>query len=63
MVKDAVEYTNRTGLDGMALSPLQLEMRMRVLREQDRRQRMDMAAAVAVAMSGKEEAWKELAKQ
>lgn len=60
MVKQAVDYTNRTGIDGLALSPLQLEMRMRVLRQQELRDRMNIARAVATAMSGDEKAWKEL---
>lgn len=58
----AVDYTNRTGRDGLAMSPLQLMFAMRVLRDQERKERLDMAAAVATAMSGKEEAWKDLAR-
>lgn len=56
MVKAAIDYTNRTGIDGMRLSPLQLEMRMRVLREQERRERLDMARAVAAAMTADDKA-------
>src|SRR5690606_37617862 len=51
MVKAAIEYTDRTGFDGLALSPFQLQMRTRLLEEQERRGRFDMARAVAAAMS------------
>ena len=62
LVKLAVDYTNRTGRDGLAMSPLRLQFAIRVLRDQDRRQRIDIAEAVATAMSGKEEHWKALAR-
>ena len=62
LVKNAVDYTNRTGRDGLAMSPLQLQFALHVLRDQDRRDRMAMAEAVAVAFSSKEEDWKALSR-
>jgi hypothetical protein len=58
----AVDYTNRTGRDGMALSPLQLSFAMGVLRERERRERIDMAEAMSAAMTGNKDLLEHIAR-
>ena len=60
MLKSAVDYTNRTGIDGLSLSPLQLEMRLRLLQEKEKRERVNMARAISAALTDDKEARREL---
>lgn len=56
VVRDASEYTVRTGRDGFALSPFELSFAIRTLAEVDRSERNFMAQAVAAAMGNDESA-------
>lgn len=53
IVKDATEYTVRTGRDGLDLSPVALQFALRVLADVDRSNRISMVYAVAAAMGDK----------
>ena len=57
MIRDALEYEVRTGRDPWGLSPFQISVRLRSLREIDRTTNFGRAVASAAGM-GSEEAWK-----
>lgn len=54
MVKDATEYTLRTGRDGLDLSPAALGFAMRAQADLDRSARIDMVNAIAAALGDKD---------
>ena len=56
LVRDAAEYTVRTGRDGFALSPFELSFAIRTFAEIDRSERNFTAQAVAAAMGNEESA-------
>jgi hypothetical protein len=54
MIKDATEYTLRTGRDGLDLSPAALGFAIRMQADLDRSTRIDMVNAIAAALGDKE---------
>lgn len=63
LARAATDYTQRTGIDGFGLSPLQLQFAQRVLAERDRVDRLNMAKAVHAAFmaaNGGEVDWSKL---
>lgn len=55
MVRDALEFRQKTGIDGLNLSPHQLSIEMQALRANDRYQKKLLAESVMIAMSGDKE--------
>jgi hypothetical protein len=63
MARAATDYTQRTGIDGFGLSPLQLRFAQRVLDQRERLDRLRMARAMEaafVAAHGGEVDWNKL---
>lgn len=56
LVRAAVDFTNRTGRDGLEMSPHQLLFAMKVMRDADKTAKQLAALSTAAGMGSKEAA-------